>query len=183
MEGRFPKAVFWRRYSQIFSQEDEDFPNLAETVILKDTWGVISRQVSTLIWFFMRKQNQCKRTRTLNIIFEIFPTFLNKTEIFRWNQLAWRRSRKCGASTLTWASIFDPTVSSSPAMLKGGTSKHGFWKMHLLCWRKVFWNLVFLEIAFFAWLDLLDWLIYNASGTHSNGTSWVNRVHWKSFAP
>ena len=42
------------------SQEDEDFPNLAETVILKDTWAVISRQV--LI------------KRSMNGSFEIIPT-------------------------------------------------------------------------------------------------------------
>merc|ERR1712130_805239 len=29
-------------------EEDEDFPNLAETVILKDTWGEISRQVKSI---------------------------------------------------------------------------------------------------------------------------------------
>ena len=163
MEGRFPKAVFWRRYSPIFSQEDEDFPNLAETVILKDTWGVISRQVSSLLWFFMRTQNQCKKTRTLNIIFEIFPTFLNKTEIFRWNQLVWRRSRKSGASTLTWASIFDQTVNSSLAMLKGETSKNGFWwnwKMQIVVLEESFLKPSFLGNCIFCligFIGLIDW--------------------------
>ena len=31
-----------------FCQEDEDFPNVAETVILKDTWSVVSKQVPAL---------------------------------------------------------------------------------------------------------------------------------------
>ena len=42
---RVIKSIFSFSLTKKISQEDEDFPNLAETVILKDTWAVISRQV------------------------------------------------------------------------------------------------------------------------------------------
>ena len=48
---RVIKSIFSFSLTKKISQEDEDFPNLAETVILKDTWAVISRQV--LIKIFM----------------------------------------------------------------------------------------------------------------------------------
>ena len=111
---------------------------------------------STVLWTVLPNAD-------VAMTFEIFPTFLNKTEIFRWNQLVWRRSRKSGASTLTWASIFDPTVSSSPAMLKGGTSKNGFWwnwKMQIVVLEESFLKPSFLGNCIFCligFIGLIDW--------------------------
>ena len=49
MSTKISQILFYREEKSPnpwIRQEDEDFPNLAETVILKDTWGEISRQVT-----------------------------------------------------------------------------------------------------------------------------------------